>query len=586
MGEKVVVFTYNESLGRYNAGNNIKTLGTNSAGVGGIVAVSDTQLYVVDIWNSILYSITFTNTGGTISNVAHTQLSSYTGGGFPSNGITYDSVNRLIYTVTPDNENIQTFNLDNNTNTIITSATASSTAQFGPVADIKLRRPTCPVFYQTGNQLFFIDNTTIPKWNGPAARSSSSYTNAVIRVYNVSTGKMETVTGAAESSFVSTGYCTLGIDQTNGILYTYNIGNAAPGLRRYKIGTLQYSATTASGDPAFTSPANYINLKLWYDGADPLNTGTPPSNGTAVSTWSDKSGRGNNATGGTATYNAASGLVFAGSSTTKYNIATNAFSFLGGTQDTSLVSVYVAYRSNVGEAITLSSPINMSPSPTATGGTTAASFGGQNVNITSAPLTPSVASAINGLTNGYLYLNGTLGGTSGSTAGTTSAASGGLTSSSGNTSGGQSFIGNQNNNNYPMNGSISEILVYAAAHTDAERQIIEGYLAWKWGAQANLSSTHPYSASSPIRSTVTSTTPINSYRINHINSRQMQDIDTTIMGATLPLIQAGGFVYDAVKGSHTTIHDIFNEHARREVGVQSIKKKKPHGQMKGKTHKK
>ena len=66
----------------------------------------------------------------------------------------------------------------------------------------------------------------------------------------------------------------------------------------------------------------------------------------------------------------------------------------------------------------------------------------------------------------------------------------------------------------------------------------------------------------------------------------MQDIDTTIMGAALPLTQAGGFVYDAVKGSHTTINDIFDEHAHREVGVQSIKKKRLHGQMKGKTHKK
>lgn len=38
---------------------------------------------------------------------------------------------------------------------------------------------------------------------------------------------------------------------------------------------------------------------LWLDGADPLNTGVVPADATAISTWSDKSGRGNNLTQGT-----------------------------------------------------------------------------------------------------------------------------------------------------------------------------------------------------------------------------------------------------------------------------------------------
>jgi hypothetical protein len=50
---------------------------------------------------------------------------------------------------------------------------------------------------------------------------------------------------------------------------------------------------------------------------------------------------------------------------------------------------------------------------------------------------------------------------------------------------------------YYLEGDIGEVLVYFANITDAQRQQIEGYLAWKWGLQANLPSNHPYK-SSPI----------------------------------------------------------------------------------------
>jgi len=46
-----------------------------------------------------------------------------------------------------------------------------------------------------------------------------------------------------------------------------------------------------------------------------------------------------------------------------------------------------------------------------------------------------------------------------------------------------------------MNGDIAEILVYFANLSDAQRQQVEGYLAWKWGLQGNLPTTHPYKRS-------------------------------------------------------------------------------------------
>ena len=41
-------------------------------------------------------------------------------------------------------------------------------------------------------------------------------------------------------------------------------------------------------------------------------------------------------------------------------------------------------------------------------------------------------------------------------------------------------------------GSISEIILYNSALSTAQRQQVEGYLAWKWGLRSNLPAGHPY----------------------------------------------------------------------------------------------
>jgi hypothetical protein len=48
-----------------------------------------------------------------------------------------------------------------------------------------------------------------------------------------------------------------------------------------------------------------------------------------------------------------------------------------------------------------------------------------------------------------------------------------------------------------MNGYIAETLVYNRALSTDDRQTVEGYLAWKWGLQTTLPSTHPYRLSNP-----------------------------------------------------------------------------------------
>jgi len=44
------------------------------------------------------------------------------------------------------------------------------------------------------------------------------------------------------------------------------------------------------------------------------------------------------------------------------------------------------------------------------------------------------------------------------------------------------------------NGAINEIII---ATDNADRQKLEGYLAWKWGLEANLPSGHPYESAPP-----------------------------------------------------------------------------------------
>jgi hypothetical protein len=44
---------------------------------------------------------------------------------------------------------------------------------------------------------------------------------------------------------------------------------------------------------------------------------------------------------------------------------------------------------------------------------------------------------------------------------------------------------------------LCEVLVYNRVIGTTERQILEGYLAWKWGLQANLPGGHPYKLAAP-----------------------------------------------------------------------------------------
>lgn len=60
-------------------------------------------------------------------------------------------------------------------------------------------------------------------------------------------------------------------------------------------------------------------------------------------------------------------------------------------------------------------------------------------------------------------------------------------------------------------GKIMEILVLARTVSTTERQVVEGYLAWKWGLQANLPADHPYKNAAPTYTRGVSKTGLISY---------------------------------------------------------------------------
>jgi hypothetical protein len=49
----------------------------------------------------------------------------------------------------------------------------------------------------------------------------------------------------------------------------------------------------------------------------------------------------------------------------------------------------------------------------------------------------------------------------------------------------------------PYIGAIQEVLYYSGSLSTAQRQTIEGYLAWKWGQQASLPGDHLYKSAAP-----------------------------------------------------------------------------------------
>jgi hypothetical protein len=59
-----------------------------------------------------------------------------------------------------------------------------------------------------------------------------------------------------------------------------------------------------------------------------------------------------------------------------------------------------------------------------------------------------------------------------------------------------SYVGNDQNNAW-LEGNVAEVIFCDVKNSDADRERIEGYLAWKWGLVADLPAGHPYKSFPP-----------------------------------------------------------------------------------------
>jgi hypothetical protein len=73
---------------------------------------------------------------------------------------------------------------------------------------------------------------------------------------------------------------------------------------------------------------------------------------------------------------------------------------------------------------------------------------------------------------------------------------------------------------YSQPGELSEIVYVNTGLSTAQQQVLEGYLAWKWGLQTNLPSNHPYRNAAPVvyagNPTVVITTPFSGANLTNL----------------------------------------------------------------------
>jgi hypothetical protein len=258
-------------------------------------------------------------------------------------------------------------------------------------------------------------------------------------------------------------------------------------------------------------PTQISGCQLWLDAADPTGTGTLPVGGSTLATWKDKSPNGFTGTAlnsPTVQANILNGLpVIRFNGTNQYidfgnilNLGTNGLSMFAVTKfakppDTidngGWIVGKTSYRGNYGRW-------GMGYDGYYSSGMTAYYEEVTTFVGPSFPFNPSTqfnlfSSQTNRTSFSRILLNGTLGAQSNFSLIPTNMSNTDslFVASYGNSTGIAPLL------TYNLNGDIAEILVYFATLTDAQRQQIEGYLAWKWGIQANLPTNHPYKVGPP-----------------------------------------------------------------------------------------
>ena len=249
----------------------------------------------------------------------------------------------------------------------------------------------------------------------------------------------------------------------------------------------------------FWQPTRIGGLQLWLDANDQSSFAM---NGSRVSQWSDKSGSANNMTQVTSAYQPSlsinNGMNFVNTETGAYMRNTNItfgpqYSIFAIGKTNNAIDGKFHYLLSTGTSgglFMLSSVDNNFT--TNVGGQSSWNSLGANTPLTSVT-SLSLMEMLNGGTSTTLlsYVNGTaLNPKNGTTLATTGI-----------------FIG-WNNGNQFWDGLIGEVLVYNGLLSSLQREVVEGYLSWKWGLQASLPSSHSFYSLPPIYNEYITVPPI------------------------------------------------------------------------------
>jgi hypothetical protein len=286
------------------------------------------------------------------------------------------------------------------------------------------------------------------------------------------------------------------------VIYNYTLSNSQrQQVEAYLAWKWGLISSLTSGHPGRTfpsfsaifTPKSISGLTLWMDAAD--SSTMVFSSGTTVSTWRDKSGSGNNFSrvAGTLTYTTTTtgnpGIYFPSGGagmTSAFNAAVN-----GNSPRTYF---FVADVPSGCRALIGTGPMQGASPPNTLGFDSAKNantiwcpFVYTGSDITFSPL--AATTTIN-----YVAYNSAVSTLYGNYNTTTSDTTRSTTL---NTSATVWYLGNRPDGNTPINSYVCEFIEFNTYLTTSQRQQVEGYLAWKWGVQSSLPTTHAFKKFKP-----------------------------------------------------------------------------------------
>ena len=336
--------------------------------------------------------------------------------------------------------------------------------------------------------LLYVQNPSISVSNstGVASLSWSAVSGATLYSYVLYQASANNYTSGSVVVYATTASTSVTTNTYAAAYYYFTVTATTPGGSTLIVA----SSIVQSTYILLSGPTNVSGLSIWLDGTDTTGTGATLTNGASFTTWVDKSGNSNNftKTAGTITnlvdnskfvVNVPSAAIM--QSANQINFTTSSAFFV--------VSKFTS-NSNLCYVIGL---LNIQPASFA-GDYSIRFSGGTGLQGTTA-----LAGNSNDIGNTNYYVNGSFNPNFNSsyyfnvysviaTQVPTQSGTSYVTISDG------SVLGRY------MIGYVAEFLYYQNGVTNTNRQLLEGYLAWKWGFQTSLSAGHPYLSAAPVSS--------------------------------------------------------------------------------------